>query len=175
MSEWPEPSSSSLPGDDRGRPTRVEDAFVAATNLALDDPDRVAAAVEQFRERAEEDHRAGTPRGRAYVRRLQALLVENPRLGIAVARAVSLEHIAQELLEGTPVEGVPGIGPDGVALTSTGRHRTRRKGALILALSAVVLLVEAVTADALASILLYLWTAVGLGLFFVGGYLVLLQ
>jgi hypothetical protein len=175
MSESPEPSSSSLPGDNQGRPTRVEDAFVAATNLALDDPERVATAVEHFRERAEEDHRAGTPRGRAYVRRLQALLVENPELGIAVARAVSLEHIAQELLEGTPVEGVPGIGPDGVALTSTGRHRTRRKGALILALSAVVLLVEAVTADALASILLYLWTAVGLGLFFVGGYLVLLQ
>jgi hypothetical protein len=175
MSESPEPSSSSAPGDDRGRPPRVGEAFLAATNLALDDPERVATAVEQFRERAEEDHRAGAPRGRAYVRRLQALLIENPGLGIAVARAVSLEHIAQELLEGTPVEGVPGIGPDGVALTSTGRHRTRRKGAVILALSAVVLLIEAVTADALASILLYLWTAVGLGLFFVGGYLVLLQ
>jgi hypothetical protein len=175
MFESPEPPSSSSPDDQQRRPTRVEIAFTAATNLALDDPERVATATEQFRERAEEDHRAGTPRGRAYVRRLQALLIENPELGIAVARAVSLEHIAQELLEGTPVEGVPGIGPDGVALTSTGRHRTRRKGALILALSAVVLLIEAVTADALASILLYLWTAVGLGLFFVGGYLVLLQ
>jgi hypothetical protein len=173
MFDSPEPPPS--PDDQQRRPGRVEDAFTGATDLALHHPGRVATATERFRERAEEDHRAGTPRGRAYVRRLQALLIENPELGVAVARAVSLEHIAQELLEGTPVEGVPGIGPDGVALTSTGRHRTRRKGALILALSAVVLLIEAVTADALASILLYLWTAVGLGLFFVGGYLVLLQ
>ncbi len=175
MFESPDPPSSSSPDDQQGRSTRVEDVFTAATDLALDHPERVATAVEQFRERAEEDHLAGTPRGRAYVRRLQALLIEDPELGIAVARVVSLEHIAQELLEGTPVEGVPGIGPDGVALTFTGRHRTRRKGALILALSAVVLLIEAVTADALASVLLYLWTAVGLGLFFFGGYLVLLQ
>jgi hypothetical protein len=30
-------------------------------------------------------------------------------------------------------------------------------------------------ADGLASVLLYIWTAVGLGLFFVGGYLVMLR
>jgi hypothetical protein len=162
-------------GDDQGSPTRVESAMAGAATMAHNHPELVAEATDELRERAEEDHRAGTPRGRAYIRRLQMLLIHNPALGIAVARALSLEHLAEDLLGGTAVEGVPGIGPDGAPLTSTGRHRTRRRGAYILALSAVVLLVEAVTADALASIPLYLWTAVGLTLFFVGGYLVLLQ
>ncbi len=60
-------------------------------------------------------------------------------------------------------------------MSPTARHRTRRRGAGILVVSALVLLVEAIVADGLASILLYVWTAVGLGLFFVGGYLVMLK
>ena len=55
------------------------------------------------------------------------------------------------------------------------RHQTRRRGKYILAVSAILLLVEAVVADGLASVLVYIWTAVALGLFFVGGYLVMLR
>jgi hypothetical protein len=38
----------------------------------------------------------------------------------------------------------------------------------------VVLLVEAVIAGGVSSVLLYLWTAVGLALFFLGLYLIML-
>ena len=48
---------------------------------------------------ADDDHAAGVPRGKAYVRRLQESLVEQPELGIAVARSLGLEHIAEDLLE----------------------------------------------------------------------------
>jgi len=153
----------------------VEVIRAGAERLARSSPEVVSGAVDQLKELAEGDHRAGTPRGRAYIGRLQVLLIERPELGVAVARSLGLEHIADDLLEGTPVEGVPGIGPDGRALAPSPRHRTRRRGALVLGLAAVVLLIEAVTADALASGLLYAWTAVGLALFFVGGYLVLLR
>ena len=47
--------------------------------------------------------------------------------------------------------------------------------ACILAASGLVLLAEAVAAGGVAAGLLYAWTAVGLGLFFVGGYLVMLR
>ncbi len=142
--------------------------------LAHDEPELVLRAADQLRASAEDDHLGGTPRGKAYVLRLQKLIVERPALGVAVARSLGLEHIAQDLLEGRSVDGVPGIGPDGSVMV-TGRHRTRRRGKVLLAVSALVLLVEAVTADALPSALLYVWTAVGLGLFFVGGYLVMLR
>ena len=135
----------------------------------------MARTVEDLRTGAEADRQAGTPRGRAYVRRLQALLVERPELGMAAATGLGLDHIAEDLLNGTAVEGVPGIGPDGVALTSTPRDRTRRWGKIILVVSTALLLVEAVTADSVASVLLYLWTALGLGLFFVGIYLIMVR
>jgi type IV secretory pathway TrbD component len=86
-----------------------------------------------------------------------------------------LEHIVEDLLAGMTVEGVPGIGADGAELAPTRRHRARRRGALLLGASGLVLLAEAVVAGGLAAGLLYAWTAVGLGLFFVGGYLVMLR
>ena len=153
----------------------VEDQFALATTLEQDQPDLVARAADELKAAAERDHRGGVPRGKAYVRRLQELTVERPSLGIAVARALGLEHIVEELMEGTTVEGVPGIGPDGRALMPNRRHQTRRRGKYILAVSALLLLIEAVVADGLASVLLYIWTAVALGLFFVGGYLVMLR
>lgn len=106
---------------------------------------------------------------------LQRLTVANAGLGVAVARQLGLEHITEDLLNGISIEGVSGIGPDGSVLPPTSRHRARRRGAWMLAASAVVLLIEAILADGLASILLYIWTAVGLGLFFIGGYLVMLK
>jgi hypothetical protein len=161
--------------DHDAQPLRVEAVWAAARQLESDDPGLVARTATELRARADQDHAAGAPRGKAYVRRLQASVVERPELGVAVARSLGLEHIAEDLLYGTTVEGVAGIGPDGAALPQTRRQRTRRRGKLILAVSALLLLIEAVIADGLPSILLYLWTAVGLGLFFVGGYLVMLR
>jgi hypothetical protein len=154
---------------------RVEDKFVSAQKLEQAEPELIGSAAEELRVAAEADHKSGVPRGKAYVRRIQELAIRRPELGIAVSRVLGLEHIVEELLSGISVEGVPGIGPDGSALPPTHRHRTRRRGAFILGISAIVLLVEAITADGLASIVLYAWTAVGLGLFFVGGYLVMLR
>jgi hypothetical protein len=148
--------------------------FAAATRLQDDDPDLVARTAEELRSGAEADLRGGVPRGRAYVRRLQELTVERPDLGIAVARALGLVHIVEDLLAGSTVEGVAGIGPDGTVLPPSRRQRTRRRGKLILAASAVILLVEAVAAGGVSSVLLYLWTAVGLALFFLGLYLIML-
>jgi hypothetical protein len=45
----------------------------------------------------------------------------------------------------------------------------------MVAISAVLLLVEAVIADGIPSLLLYAWTAIALGLFFVGGYCIMLK
>ena len=42
-------------------------------------------------------------------------------------------------------------------------------------MSTVLLLVEAVIADGIPSALLYAWTAIGLGVFFVGGYSIMLK
>lgn len=161
--------------DDRQRALRVEGTFASARELEREEPDLVLRTAEELRSGAETDRAAGTPRGRAYVRRIQELVVERPELGIAVATSLGLEHIAADLLEGTSVEGVPGIGPDGAALSSTPRDKTRRWGKTLVIASIVLLLVEAVTADALASVLLYVWTAVALALFFVGVYLVMLR
>jgi hypothetical protein len=153
----------------------VEETRSSARDLVRDRPELVARTAEELRAGAEADRVAGTPRGKAYVRRLQALLVERPELGVAAATELGLDHIAEDLLGGTAVEGIPGIGPDGAALTSTPRDRTRRWGKIILAVSTVLLLVEAVTADSLPSIALYLWTGIGLGLFFVGIYLIMVR
>jgi len=161
--------------DQDARPPQVEAVWAAARQLESDDPGLVARTATELRDGAGRDHAAGVPRGKAYVRRLQESVVERPELGVAVARSLGLEHIAEDLLHGVTVEGVAGIGPDGTALPQTRRQRTRRRGKLILAISALILLIEAVIADGLPSIVLYLWTAVGLVLFFVGGYLVMLR
>ena len=153
----------------------INDWFASAQKLEVDEPVFVARAADDLRAAAEEDHRRGAPRGKAYVRNLQELAVGRPALGIAVANRLGLEHIIEDLLNGISVEGIPGIGPDGVPMSPTSRHRARRLGAWTLALSALVLLVEAIIADGLASMVLYAWTAVGLGLFFVGGYLVMIK
>ncbi len=160
---------------DHERPPGIEGTSSSARELAHRQPELVARTAEDLRAGAEADRVAGTPRGRAYVRRIQVLLIERPELGMAVATSLGLDHIAEDLLNGTAVEGVPGIGPDGVVLSSTPRDATRRWGKTILVVSTVLLLVEAVTADALASVLLYLWTAIGLGLFFVGIYLIMIR
>jgi len=161
--------------DREAEPSQVEALWASARQLESDDPGLVARTAAELRAGADHDHAAGVPRGKAYVRRLQESVVQRPELGIAAARSLGLEHIAEDLLLGMTVEGVAGIGPDGAALPQTRRQRTRRRGKLILALSALALLIEAVIADGLPSILLYVWTAFGLGLFFVGGYLVMLR
>jgi hypothetical protein len=144
-----------------------------ASRLERDEPDLVADAVERVRREAEADHQAGSPRGRSMIRRLRDVLIERPELGLAAARGLGLEHIAVELMDGHAVDGVPGLGLDGTPLPISLAHRSRRRGAWMLAASALVLLIEAVVAGDIGSILLYVWTAVGLGLFFVGGYLVI--
>jgi hypothetical protein len=161
--------------DDQGRPARLTEWTASAHRLERDDPERVTATADDLRASADDDHRRGTPRGKAYIRRLQGLSVDDPELGIAVAGQLGLEHIVEELLNGISVDGVPGIGPDGRPLSPSSRHRTRRRGEWLLALSALVLLLEAIVAGGVASVLLYVWTAVGLGLFFLGGYLVMLK
>ncbi len=145
----------------------------AATQLARDDPALVAGAIEWLQREAEEDHRAGSPRGRAMVRQLRAVLVGQPDLGLAVVRQLDLEHIALDLLEGRSVDGVSGLALDGTPLRASRGQRLKRGGAWMLAASGIVLLLEAIVASGVGSILLYAWTAVGLALFFVGGYLVI--
>ena len=161
--------------DDEGRQARITEWTASAHRLETDDPTLVSGAAADLRAAADDDHTRGAPRGKAYIRRLQELTVDHPELGIAVARQLGLEHIVEDLLDGVSVEGVPGIGPDGRPLSPTSRHRTRRRGGWLLALSALALLLEAILAGSVASVLLYIWTAVGLGLFFVGGYLVMLK
>jgi hypothetical protein len=150
----------------------VQVEFAAAEALEQADPELVALAADGLRAAAEADLGGRVPRSVAYVRRLQELTVERPELGIAVARALGLEHIVEDLLEGMAVEGVPGIGPDGTVLPPTRRHKARLCGKWILGISTLVLFVEAIIAYGLASAVIYVWTSVGLGLFFVGAYLV---
>jgi hypothetical protein len=151
----------------------IEGTRFAARKLLDHDPDSVARSVDRLRGAADADRDRGTPRGKAYVRRLQELLIERPELGLAVAESIGLAHIAEDLLAGVTVDGVEGIGADGTALAPSRRTASRRRGRWIILVSAGLLLLEAVTADSLPSALLYGWTAIGLGLFFVGGYLVL--
>jgi hypothetical protein len=160
-------------GEGRFIGVRVE--IAAAEALERDDPELVLRVTNEVRTAAEGDLRAGVPRGVAYIRRLQEVTLRRPELGIAVARALNLSHIVEDLLEGASVEGVPGIGTDGVELSATRRHKIRVFGKSILAFSVVVLLIDAVIGDGVATAVLYAWTAVGLGLFFVGTYLVMLR
>jgi hypothetical protein len=148
--------------------------LASAERLEQEQPDLVASKALELQEWADGDHRNGAPRGRAYIRRLQELAIEDPAMGIAVGRALHLGHVVEELLDGISVDGVPGIGPDGTELPPNRGHTNRRRGAWILGLSAILLLVEAVIADGIGSILLYIWTVIGLGAFFLGGYMVLL-
>ena len=163
------------PMTDPDGPPVLQVLWSSARQLESEDPGLVARAAAELQAGSDHDHAAGVPRGKAYVRRLQESLVERPELGVAAARSLGLEHIAEDLLHGMTVEGVAGIGSDGSPLPQTRRQRTRRRGKLILALSAVALLIEAVIADGLPSILLYVWTALALGLFFFGGYLIMLR
>ena len=149
--------------------------FVAADALEQDDPDLVARAADELKAGAEGDVHGGLTRSRAYVRRLQSLALERPELAIAVGRVLNLDHIVEDLLDGKTVEGVSGLAPDGSALTRNSRHRLRTRGKWMVAVSAVLLLVEAVIADGIPSLLLYAWTAIALALFFVGGYFIMLK
>jgi hypothetical protein len=147
----------------------------AATALGHDDPELVARTAAELRMGAESDVHGRLTRSRAYVRRLQALAVERPELAIAVGRTLNLDHIVEELLDGKTVEGVAGISAEGSVLSRTPRHRLRTRGKWMLAVSSVLLLIEAVIADGIPSALLYAWTTIGLALFFVGGYFVMLK
>lgn len=145
----------------------------AAARLERTEPALVAEAVDRLRRGAEDDHRAGSPRGRATVRRLRTVLADRPDLGLAVARRLHLEHIAVDLLDGHTVDGVTGLGPDGTPLATGTGHRSKRRGAWMLAASVLVLLLETIVAGGVSSIVIYLWTVIGLGLFFAGGFLVI--
>jgi len=153
----------------------VSTVSAAADALERDDPELVTETAEALARGAESDVHGRLTRSRAYVRRLQDLAVERPELALAVGRVLNLEHIVEDLLAGSMVEGVAGIGPDGSVLERTARHRLRTRGNWMVAISAVVLLVEAVIADGIPSVLLYVWTAVGLVLFMVGGYFIMLR
>jgi hypothetical protein len=167
-------TTSSRAIDDRWRALTDTERPASVERLEEEHSDLVAQRASELQAAADGDHRNGAPRGRAYVRRLQELAIDDPDMGIAVGRSLHLEHVVEELLAGISVDGVPGIGPDGHELPPNRRHTARRRGAWMLALSALLLLVEAVIADGIGSILLYIWTVVGLGTFFLGGYLVLL-
>jgi hypothetical protein len=153
----------------------VRAEFAAADALEQHDPALVARTAAELRAGAEGDIHGRLTRSRAYVRRLQALAIERPELAIAVGRVLNLDHIVEDLLDGRTVEGVAGLAPDGSALARTSRHRLRTRGKWMVAVSAVLLLIEAVIADGIPSPLLYAWTTIGLGLFFVGGYLIMLK
>jgi hypothetical protein len=153
----------------------VRAEFDAADALELDEPDLVARTADELKAGAEGDVHGGLTRSRAYVRRLQSLALERPELAIAVGRVLNLDHIVEDLLDGKTVEGVTGVAPDGSALNRTARHRLRTRGKWMVAISAVLLLVEAVIADGIPSPLLYAWTVIALALFFVGGYCIMLK
>lgn len=150
----------------------MDDPFAGADAPARDDPALVARAADALCSIAEGDLRGRVPRSKAYVRRLQELTIDRPALGIAVARAINMDHVVETLLDGVSVEGVPGIGPDGAEIAPTPRHRARAAGRWILGSSVLVLLAEAIVAYGMAPAVIYCWTTAGLALFFVGPYLV---
>jgi hypothetical protein len=154
---------------DGGAPlSRIEELRAAATTLDLEEPDLVAATRAECVAGAEQDLRDGTPRGKAYVRRLRDLTVERPPLGIAVARSLGLGHIVEDLLEGTSVDGVTGISPDGEVLRSGPTDRRRRRGAVLVLLGGIVLLVGATAADSLSLLWVIVWTVGSFALIFGG-------
>jgi hypothetical protein len=155
------------PQDDT-TPTRIEAFKSAATDLELEDPDLVADTSAECVAAAERDLLDGSPRGRAYVLRLRDLTVERPPLGIAVARTLGLEHIVEDLLEGTSVDGVTGISPGGEVLQPSRSDRRRRRGVVLVLVGGVVLLVGATAADSLSLFWVILWTVTSFILIFGG-------
>jgi hypothetical protein len=151
-----------------GAPPRIEELRAAATALDLEEPELVAAAKAECVAGAERDLRDGTPRGKAYVLRLRDLTVERPPLGMAVARSLGLEHIVEDLLEGTSVDGVTGISPDGEVLRSSPTDRRRRRGTVLVLLGGIVLLIGATAADSLSLLWVIVWTVGSFALIFGG-------
>ena len=153
----------------------IEAQFAAAMVLEQEEPDLVALAASECQAGAQRDLQLGTARGKAYVLRLRDLTLERPSLGIAVARRLGLEHIVEDLLNGTSVDGVPGIGADGTACPPSRRDRSRRHGCVLLALGGMVLLIGATTADDLTLFLVVAWTLCSFSLMFAGTWLILRQ
>lgn len=149
-------------------PSRIEALRAAATALEREDPDLVARAGAQCRADAQRDLVNGIPRGQATVLGLRDLTVERPPLGIAVGRALGLEHIVVDLLEGRSVDGVTGISADGAVLPPSRSDRRRRRGTVLLLVGGLVLLVGATTADSLSLFLVIAWTVSSFALIFVG-------
>ena len=147
---------------------RLASLRAEADTLAAQHPDRVSDAAAACRADARQDHLDGTPRGRAMVRRLRDLTVEQPALGLAVARSLQLEHIVEDLLAGTSVDGVTGIGADGTVLPPSRSDLRRRRGVVLLLAGGVVLLAGATAADSLSLVLVVLWTAASFALIFGG-------
>lgn len=152
----------------RGRASRFEELSDAATALERDDPERVAQATAGCRDGAHQDHLGGVPRGKATVQRLRDLTHEEPALGIAVGRSLGLGHIVEDLLAGTSVDGVTGLGEHGEILPPSRSDRRRRRGAVLLGLGAVVVLLGATAADSLALYAVITWTLASFVLIFVG-------
>jgi hypothetical protein len=151
-----------------GAPPRFEAVRTAATELERDDPELVRRAVADCEQGAQLDHAGGVPRGKAYVQRLRDLTHEEPALGVAVARALSLEHIVEDLLDGKSVDGVTGLSPEGEVLPPSRSDRRRRRGTVLLVLGGVVLLVGATAADSLSLFWVIAWTVVSFALIFTG-------
>ena len=154
------------PGDDA--PTRVPGLQTAATALERGNPAAVRRAADECRAGALRDHVGGVPRGKAIVRRLRDLTATDPALGVAVARALDLEHIVEDLLDGRSVDGVTGFGPDGGILPPSRSDRRRRRGTVLLVLGGVVLLVGATAADSLSLVWVIAWTLGSFALIFTG-------
>jgi hypothetical protein len=150
------------------QPTQVEELKAAATALEHADPELVRRAAADCEAGAQRDHLDGVPRGKAYVRRLRDVTGERPELGIAVGRALGLEHIVEDLLDGRSVDGVTGLGPDGAVLPPSRSDRRRRRGVVLLLLGGVVVLAGATVADSLALPAVITWTAASFVLIFVG-------
>lgn len=154
--------------ENRASLTRIEALREAASVLEAEDPDLVARARAECVAGAEQDLVSGTPRGRAYVLRLRDLTVERPPLGIAVARSLGLEHLVDDLLEGTSVDGVTGISADGDVLLPSRSDRRRRRGVVLAVIGGVVLLAGATAADSLSLFPVILWTVASFVLIFGG-------
>lgn len=149
-------------------PSRLELLRTEASALARDEPELVAAATATCRAAAERDLVDGIPRGKAIVRRLRDLAVDRPALAVAVGRSLGLEHIVDDLLGGTSVDGVAGIGADGRVLPPSRADRRRRRGTVILLIGGLVLLAGATVADSLSLFLVVGWTVVSFVLIFGG-------
>ena len=128
----------------------------------------MAAAAAACTAGAERDLGEGVPRGRATVLRLRDLTVDDPVLGMAVARALGLGHLVEDLVAGTSVDGVPGFGPDGRVLAPSRSDRRRRRGVVLVLLGGLVLLVGATAADSLSLFWVITWTVVSFGCIFGG-------